>query len=365
MTGCRVAAAALLLAGASGCCTCTPPPSFTVRGAAARAPGPAPALAPPALRALHLADFGDRTCQQEAVAGAIEVAHRRARFDVGFAAGDLVYDCGPDPALAGAERCLFASDGATLAPGFTAPADPAFSVHDGPLAFLGTTPVYVALGNHDVATGGSCGPASEALARAKACLNVAHAAPQWVMPGRHYAVDVGPARFIVLDTNVVDREYGGFTLDAEVAFVAAQAAACAERPCFVVGHHPPATAGAHGGDATAVTLARLQRLVDAGQGRLRAWLAGHEHDLQHLRTRGGLDVLVSGAGSRGRWRRERFGSTSPGDADLLFASVRWGYGVLEISTDGWRYRFEDARGEPLYCCVAASAGPCEPAPCGG
>jgi hypothetical protein len=164
-----------------------------------------------------------------------------------------------------------------------------------------------------------------------------------------------------VDSNVVARDYGGFTLDDEVAFVAAQSASCAERTCFVVGHHPPATAGSHVDDAFPAYRARMQRLIDAGGGRIRAWLAGHDHDLQHLRTAEGLDVLVSGSTSRGR-RRERFELTSPGAA-LLFATVRWGYGVLEVSPDGWRYRFEDDRAGAIYCCAAAGSGPCEPTTC--
>lgn len=356
----RGPAAVLLLLAASGCCTCGSP-TFTRRAAEARSPAPAPALEPPAARVLHLADFGDPTCQQRAVARGIEGAHRRAAFDAGFAAGDLVYDCGPDPAWPGADGCRFAADENTVAPGFAAPADPAFAAHDAPLAFLGEVPVYVALGNHDVAAGGSCGGGGDRAARAKACLNVAHAAPQWVMPGRHYAVDVGPARFVVLDTNLVAGPYGGFSLDDEVAFVAAQAEACADRPCFVVGHHPPATAGTHLEHEGAALRARMRRLVDAGRGRIRAWLAGHDHDLQHVRTGDGLDVLVAGGTARGRWR-ERFEAVSPG-AELLFASTRWGFGVLEITGDGWRYRFVDHRGEPLYCCVAAGRGPCAPASC--
>jgi tartrate-resistant acid phosphatase type 5 len=357
------AAASLLvaLAGAAGCCTCIGSPSFTVRNGAARAPPAPPAVPAVAVRALHLGDFGDATCQQAAVATAIEKAHRRAPFDLGFAAGDLVYDCGPDVRVPGAAACAFAADGNTVAPGFTAPADASFAVHDGPLAFLGATPVYAALGNHDVANGGRCGAQDEASARTKACLEVAHAAPQWMMPGRHYAVDRGPARFVVLDSNVVARDYGGFTLDDEIAFVAAQSAGCADLICFLVGHHPPATAGDHRDDQDAVYLSRMQRLLDAGGGRFRAWLAGHDHDLQHLRTPAGLDVLVSGAGSRGRWR-ETFEGTSAG-ASLLFASVRWGFGVVEIWPGGWRYRFENERAEPLYCCAAAGAGPCEPTTC--
>lgn len=359
----RGPAAALLavLAGTTGCCACASTPTFTVRNGAALSPGPAPALSPPAVRVLHLGDFGDDTCQQAAVASAMASAHRRAPFDLAVAAGDLVYPCGPDATAPGAAGCAFASDGSSVAPGFAAPADPRYALHEAPLAFLGPVPVYVALGNHDVATGGSCGPAGEAQARLKACLNVAHAGPQWVMPGRHYVVDRGPARFIVVDSNLVSRDYGGFSLDDEVAFVAAQVSSCADRFCFLVGHHPPATAGEHRADATPDTLARMSRLLEAGQGRIRAYLAGHDHDLQHVRTPAGLDVLVSGAGSRGRWR-ELFESTSAGGR-LHFATVRWGYGILEVSPDGWRYRFEDDRSAPLYCCAALGAGPCEPVSC--
>ncbi len=164
-----------------------------------------------------------------------------------------------------------------------------------------------------------------------------------------------------MDSNLAFRDYGGFTLDDEVAFVAAASAGCAERTCFLVGHHPPATAGGHVDDATATYLARMQRILDAGGGRIRAWLAGHDHDLQHLRTPAGLDVLVSGNGSEGR-PQERFEAASAG-ATVLFASVRWGYGVLEVWPGGWRYRFEDEGSRPLYCCTATGAGPCEPTAC--
>ncbi len=335
-----------------------------MRSGAARAPLAAPALATVAVRAFHLGDFGDATCQQAAVAAALRTAHLRTPFDLGLAVGDLVYDCGPDANRPGAAACAFASDANTVAPGFVPPTDPAFAVHDGPLAFLGPTPVHAALGNHDVGFGGRCGPGRDpaSAARAKACLSVAHRAPQWHMPARHYAVDAGPARFIVIDSNLVVGDYGGFTLDDEVAFVAAHTEGCDARTCFLVGHHPPVTAGSHRSDATPEYLARMARLLRAGRGRIRAYLAGHDHDLQHLRAPDGLDVLVSGAGARGRWR-EKLEPTSVPGAQLLFGSLRWGYGVLEVSSAGWRYRFEDVDGQALHCCAAVGAGRCEPASC--
>jgi hypothetical protein len=359
---------AALLAGAAGCCACATSPTFTVRQGAALRPGAAPAPLAGAVRLLHLGDFGDDTCQQGAVASAVAAAHQRAPFDAALVAGDNLYECGPDAALPGAEACAFAADGATVATPPAGPPDPAFArLHEAPLAGLSAppaAPVYLALGNHDVAAGGRCGTpglAPAAAARRKACLEVAHASPRWSMPGRHYVLDRGPARLIVIDSNVVGADYAGFTLDDEAAFVAASSAGCDAKACFIVAHHPPATAGSHRDEGPADRAARMQRLVDAGGGRLRAWLAGHDHDLQHVRTAGGLDVLVSGNGSRQR-PAERFGAVSAGGA-LLFGSVSWGYGVLTVGDAGWRYRFEDDHGRALYCCTAEGAGRCEPVSC--
>jgi 3',5'-cyclic AMP phosphodiesterase CpdA len=370
-------ALAAVLATASGCCACAGSPTFVYRAPRARAPAAAPALAGPVLRALHLADFGDETCQQAAVASGVAEAHRRAPFDVALFPGDNLYECGPDPALPGAEACAFEPDGSTVAPGYAPPPDPRFARHEASLGALAAPPaeVFLALGNHDVATWRACGGGDEAVARRKACLEVAHRSPLWTMPGRHYVVDRGPARFIVLDSNLLERDYGGFTIDGEVERVRAAAAGCrpddcAAEPggcakpwCFVVAHHPAYTAGDHRDDATPDYLARLDRILEAGDGRLRAWLAGHDHDLQHLRAPDGrLDVFVSGNGARAR-PRERFRDPSVPGTEVLFGSVRWGHGVLEASADGWRYRFEGADGAPLHCCAADGPGPCEPAAC--
>jgi hypothetical protein len=388
----RLVAAALgpLLAAACGS------PTYTVIGAGARSPPPAPPLGPVVVRALHLADFGEQNAQQATVARAVAAAHARAPFDVALFPGDNLYEDGPDPAVPGADGCRFAADGNTLAPGFTAPPDPTFARHEAPLAPLAGVPVYLALGNHDVLAPPG---ASATVGRRRACLEVAHSSPAWRMPARHYVVDVEEAgsprrrgegaaratgdeagsprrrgegaagapgvaaRFIVVDSNLVKGDYGGFSFEDEVAFVAQAAAGCEGRACFLVGHHPPVTAGEHAADATPAYLARMGRLVAAGGGRIRAWLAGHDHDLQHLRTPAGLDVLVSGNGSRGR-PLERFAAVSVPGATLEFASVRWGYGVLSVTESGWTYRFEDVEGAPLHCCAALGAGPCAPVQCG-
>jgi tartrate-resistant acid phosphatase type 5 len=369
MTVRRLAAIALLgaLGIASGGCGS---PTYTVRSFDERALPEPPDLGARAARVLHYGDFGDNTAQQDTVARGIVDANRRDPFDLAFSAGDNIYSCGPDVTLPGADGCLFDASDNRVAPGVVAPDDPRFAAqHEGPLRALAEPPavrVYLALGNHDVASGGDecrvAGLDAATLGRRRACLEVARSTPLWQMPGRHYVVDHGRARFIVLDTNLVKGGYGGFSFDDEVRFLAEAAEGCADRLCFVIGHHPPVNAGRHTDDATPAFLARMERLHAAGAGRIRAWLAGHDHDLQHLRAPAGFDVFVSGNGARGR-RFERFTAPSVAGTSIAFASVRWGVGVLEVLDGGWTYRFEDVGGAPLYCCAAAGDAPCEPVRC--
>ena len=277
-------AAALVALAVVAACTAAPSPTFTVRSERARHPAPAPAIAGPFLRVLHLADFGDPTEQQGAVARGVGEAHRTRPFALALVPGDNVYPCGPDATAPGADACSFAADGNTLAGGFEPPEDPGFARHDGPLSPLAEPPaaeVYLSLGNHDVATWSDCRASDDPVAegRLKACLELAHRSPVWRMPARHYAVERGAARFLIVDTNLVEQQYGGFALDDEVAFVRDQAPGCrpdacetepggCDKPwCFLVGHHPPVTAGLHRRDATPDFLARMDRLLAAGAGR--------------------------------------------------------------------------------------------------
>ncbi len=361
------AALALLLAGGTGCCRFRNSPEFAVQPVP---PGPAPAPIAVSLRALHFGDIGEATCQRKAVSAAMLRANARTPFDVALSSGDNIYEEGPDESLPGAAGCSFLPDGNAVAPGFAPPADPLFGKRfeqalEGLVAGGHPVRVYVVLGNHDVDVGRDFdprGPPPSEISRRKACLEVAHHSSVWTMPGRHYVVDEGPARFIALDTNLLARDYGGFTLEDEVRFMETAAQGCEQRACFVVAHHPPVCAGDHAGDATPQYLARLGRIEAAAKGRVRAWLVGHDHDLQHLRSPAGYDVLVSGNASRGR-KLERFERVSVPGGRLLFASTAWGYGRLDVGDGGWSYRFENDRGEPLHCCEARGAGPCEPVVC--
>jgi tartrate-resistant acid phosphatase type 5 len=372
----RLLALAVLLgfswANRAGCCWLAGHTPYTVRPSP---PGPRtpPPAQPPALRALLFADFGDDTCQQAEVAKAMAGSNARAPFDLAFSAGDNIYECGPDPRLPGAAACAFAPDGNTVTPGYRAPDDPRFrKLFEAALSPIATggrpVPVFLALGNHDQNTGKNCREGDldpGALGRARACLEVAHQGPQWRMPGRHYTVDEGGARFVVLDSNLLVADYGGFTLDGEVAFLREATKGCELRPCFVVAHHPPASAAHGDGDASPADdefADRVRRLQGAASAPVAAWLSGHDHDLQHLRSPAGFDVFVSGNGSR--WRDEKFEKVRPAGTELFFASTAWGFAVLEVWPAGWSVRFEDVTGKPLHCCQATYPGNCRPVACG-
>jgi hypothetical protein len=333
------------------------------------APAPPSAQAPAEVRILFFGDFGAYTIAQQLVSRAIRREARARPFDLAVQLGDNLYYCGPDPALAGAGDCRFGPDGAKVAAGYVPPLDPLFRVNEAPLEGLsarsgGPLPVYLALGNHDVGWGGrpcavpgiSAGEAS----RRRACLEVAHRGPAWTMPARHYVVDRGPVRIVVVDTNVVVADYGGFTLEGEIAFVRAVTAGCGEgRLCFLAGHHPPAAVHDYGPGAIPYG-ARMGRLLAAARGRAAAFFGGHVHSLEHVAL-GTLDVFVSGSTAMGtfsgfRWR-------SPASARPLFATSDWGFAILEASGDRWRVRFQDFQGEPLHCCEAARGRPCAPVEC--
>jgi tartrate-resistant acid phosphatase type 5 len=337
----------------------------TADGAPAPSPAAGPEVAPATVRALVFGDFGDPTPQQRAVAAALLRAARRTGADLAFSAGDNLYECGPDPSRPGAERCAFGPDGNTVVAGYEPPRDTSFALlFEDALAAL-PMPVHLALGNHDVAAELRCRVTlfgSSGVQRRKACLEVAHRSPRWSMPGRHYVVDRGPARFVVLDTNVIPGGYGGFDVEGEAAFLAEAARTRGDRLLFVVGHHPPASAGTHSGEHDAAYRRRVRRLEEAAGGAIAGWFAGHDHDLQHLRASAGYDVFVSGNGSRAR-PEERFERVAPADARLLFASTRWGFLSVEASSAHWAVRFEDDTGAPLHCCRAAVPGRCEPSLC--
>jgi 3',5'-cyclic AMP phosphodiesterase CpdA len=326
------------------------------------------------VRVLVFGDFGHDTLLQQLVSRAMRRATEARPFDLAVQLGDNLYHCGPDPTRPAAEACRFAEDGATVPPGTPQPDDPLFLVNEAPLAGLrarggGQLATHLVLGNHDVGLGGGgCnvpGLSYEEATRRRACLSVARRTPAWIMPARHWVLDRGPIRIVGVDTNVVVEDYGGFTLEDELAFVREATAPCgAERLCLLAGHHPPAAVHGYGrpGRSRSAYRERMARLLGATGGRAQAFFAGHIHSLEHL-SLDGLDVFVSGSTAMGGYMPFRV--LVPARAQLRFATTAWGYAVLEADAAGWGVSFFDFQGAPLHCCEAARDGPCRPVSCRG
>jgi hypothetical protein len=187
------------------------------------------------------------------------------------------------------------------------------------------------------------------------------------MPGRHYVVDHGPARFVVIDTVLLAGDYAGFRWEDELEFVRRSSGGCGEeRRCFLVGHYYADVAGDERHRAAMVRspvyVRRVRQLEDAMGGRFSAWLAGHAHDLQHIRTASGYDEFIAGASAK--THRTRFaGPFAGGRAE--YWSAQWGFGVLEVQPGGWEVELVGRDHRRLHCCRAAGNGPCEPYPCAG
>lgn len=323
----------------------------------------------PLVRVLVFGDFGINSRQQTAVARAITEEHRAKPFDFGLMLGDNIYPCGPDLSLPGAADCTFNADGNTVTASYRPPDDPQFqAVFHAPLAGLtrldgSALPIHTALGNHDVGHSLTCmenGKLPQHVSRLKACLEVAHRGPGWAMPARHFVVDTATARFIVFDSNTLAMDGYAFSFDEELAFVKEALAGCGERRCFLASHHMSVTAGRHRlATLQPVYQERVRRIEEAG--RIDAWLAGHDHDLQHSITAKGYDVFVSG--SAAKTRIERFGPEPAPGARLHFGSTSSGFAVLEVFASGWSMRFLNEHRSPLYCCEALGQGHCEPVVC--
>jgi hypothetical protein len=338
----------------------SPPPASTLE----RSPTPL-------LRVLVFGDFGANGRQQTAVARSLAEEHRARPFDFGILLGDNLYPCGPDLTLPGAMDCAFSADGNTVASGYKPPEDPRFQqLFHAPLAGLTlpggeALPIHMVLGNHDIGFSSSCmerGKLDTRTVRARACLEVAHRGPGWNMPARHFVVDTPAARFILFDSNAIAIDDYAFSFDEELAFVKEAVAGCGERRCFLASHHMSVAAGSHRPETlNDVYKERVGRIEAAG--RIDAWFAGHDHDLQHSRAAKGYDVFVSGSAAKSRF--EKFVPEPAPGARLLFGSTVAGFAVLELFPAGWSMRFLDENRAPLYCCEAQGQGRCEPVACPG
>ncbi len=222
----------------------------------------------PAGQPVHLVAFGDYgtgSSDQTAVARAIAQRNASQRFDLGITLGDNFYFCGvrsvDDPKWKSRWEDVYT-----------------------PLGF----PFYASLGNHDYGHPPIICPMQRSSPEAEVAYT-AHS-KSWRMPASYYTFKAGPVQFIAIDTE-------GWS-EQQLAWIKATLDASANDPDIkwrvVYGHHPIYTSGVHLNERR-ISVLRAQLLPVLKAAHVDAYICGHDHDLEHLRS-DGMEFFICGGG---------------------------------------------------------------------
>jgi len=190
-------------------------------------------------------------------------------------------------------------------------------------------PCYAMLGNHDYDD--QAGGEEIQLAYAK------KPGTRWKMPARWYRVDLPLVTLLCTDTHY--SKMSPEEIAAQKQWLEKELDAPRTAPwLFVCGHHPVLSCGPHHGDS--VHLAAWREHFSRKN--VHAYLAGHEHDLQHLREKDGFtDWFVSGGGGRSLHPVEN-------NTQTKFALKAFGFLHLAIQRDVLAAHFVDTEAGRIY-----------------
>jgi tartrate-resistant acid phosphatase type 5 len=245
------------------------------------------------LRVLVIGDFGWGGKGQASVAKAIAKVHASSAFHFGITVGDNFYEHGVQSTQdkKWAERW------------------------EAPYAGLGIQ-FFPTLGNHDY------------YGRVQAQLDYQSPSNTWRFPSRQYQFRTGSAEFFALDTMDNSPE--------QIRWFADVFARSTARWKIVYGHHPIYSAGKHGGSKY------LEReLLPLIRGRSALYIAGHDHDMQHLKPEDGTHFIVSGGGGA-KLRAHRHSPRT------IFGAALYGFTVLEIHASHIEVLMYDSQAQVIY-----------------
>ncbi|MBX9796798.1 tartrate-resistant acid phosphatase type 5 family protein [Sphingomonas sp.] len=202
-------------------------------------------------------------------------------------------------------------------------------------------PWFVTLGNHDY------------RGNPQAQLDYARVSKRWRLPARYYTVPgaslgLPEADFFFIDTSPMVNKYRDNVKSRIAQNVAQQdvrhqlawldAALSKSRAAWkiVMGHHTIRSGGSGHGD-TPEMVAMVKPILERHG--VQAYIAGHDHDLQHI-VDNGVDYVLCGAGSEVRPVAQVAGTR--------FALARSGFGAFSLTRDTLALEFRDYLGASVY-----------------
>lgn len=188
-------------------------------------------------------------------------------------------------------------------------------------------PVYLALGNHDVAH------RPRSRARERCLLRYAADEPALELPQLQYSVDLGLLRLVVFDTNIAPENW-----DADWVRRESEAAPWT----LMGGHHVVRTRFDKESEH------EIREWLVEQDLRPHLWMNGHAHFLQ-FGVYDGIPAVTSGAGAKIRVRPECPGPECTGPDAPTFSQSTFGYTVVDAWTDHLQVTIKDQAGRELYC----------------
>ena len=259
-----------------------------------------------AIHLVALGDFGSGNQNQAAVARAMVKRNGETPFDVGISLGDNFYRCG----IRDTSDSFWQTRWEDL---YT------------PLGI----PFYASLGNHDYAHPPIICPGLKASPAAEVAYT--EHSKSWRMPARYYTFLAGPVRFFALDTE-------GWSAE-QLHWLKEILAATMNEPDvkwrIVYGHHPMYTSGVHLNERRIGELRNeLGPLFQ--KTKVDLYVAGHDHDMEHLRA-DGVEYLICGAGGANLRAVRHVGSHS------VFHATTFGFLDLAIDEHSLAAQFLDTK----------------------
>ncbi len=202
-------------------------------------------------------------------------------------------------------------------------------------------PWFVTLGNHDY------------RGNPQAQIDYAKVSKRWRLPARYYAVEgaslgLPEADFFFIDTSPLVNKYRANVTSriaqnvvqqdvrAQLAWLDGALGKSRAAWKIVMGHHTIRSGGSGHGD-TPEMVAMIKPILERHG--VQAYVAGHDHDLQHI-VDNGVDYILCGAGSEVRPVAQVAGTR--------FALARSGFGAFSLSRDVLAVEFRDYLGKTVY-----------------